>query len=127
MPPNHLFLCAFHASKEAQARAAEMAGREVSQCFSGGYVSACDLSTARARLRRCRPWRNKTQNRRHPRLPRPNISQTIHLAENEYINTFGTDHWRDTVPSPTNSRGRNRSNQEIRPQLTKTVPPMPER
>src|SRR5712692_781430 len=46
----HPHFCFFHARKEAQARAADQAGREVSALLSGSYLSACDLSSALARL-----------------------------------------------------------------------------
>src|SRR5258706_16360207 len=46
----HPYLCAFHARKEAQALAGEEAGQEIAYHLSGGYVSACDLSSALGRL-----------------------------------------------------------------------------
>jgi hypothetical protein len=46
----HPHLCYSHARKEAQALAAEEVGRDISSCFSGSYVSACDLSSALGHL-----------------------------------------------------------------------------
>src|SRR5712692_8706218 len=48
--PGHPHLCFFHARKEAQARAADQVGRDVSGFLSGSYLSACDLNSALARL-----------------------------------------------------------------------------
>jgi len=54
---SHPHLCYYHARKESQARAAEQIGRDISYYFSGRYL-----------------WRTKTQNRRHSRLPRPDLA-----------------------------------------------------
>jgi hypothetical protein len=48
--PGHPHLCTFHARKEAQALAAHQVGRDISTCFSGEYLSACDLSSALGHL-----------------------------------------------------------------------------
>jgi hypothetical protein len=47
---NHPHFCYYHAQKEARARAAETLGKDLAYFFSGDYLSACDLSTALARL-----------------------------------------------------------------------------
>ncbi|HEX9224727.1 MAG TPA: hypothetical protein VF860_15460, partial [Candidatus Acidoferrales bacterium] len=47
---NHPPFCFYHAQKEARARAAETLGKDLAFFFSGDYLSACDLSTALARL-----------------------------------------------------------------------------
>ncbi len=46
----HPRFCFYHAQKEARARAAETLGKDLAFFFSGDYLSACDLSTALARL-----------------------------------------------------------------------------
>src|SRR5438477_8675141 len=46
----HLHLCYFHAQKEAQALAAKQAGEDISSFLSTNLLSACDLSSAMARL-----------------------------------------------------------------------------
>src|SRR6202521_6420748 len=46
----HPYLCVFHARKDAQALAAEAAGKDIAYHLSGDYVSACDLSSALGRL-----------------------------------------------------------------------------
>jgi hypothetical protein len=47
---HHPHFCFYHAQKEAQARAAESLAKDLANFFSGDYLSACDLSTALARL-----------------------------------------------------------------------------
>lgn len=46
----HPHLCAFHARKEAQTLDAEAAGQDIAYHLSGGFLSACDLSSALGRL-----------------------------------------------------------------------------
>src|SRR5436853_265996 len=47
---NHPHFCFYHAQKEARSRAAQTLGKDLAYFFSGDYLSACDLSTALARL-----------------------------------------------------------------------------
>ncbi|MGB7471425.1 MAG: hypothetical protein WBW58_18805, partial [Candidatus Acidiferrum sp.] len=47
---SHPHFCFYHAQKESQAQAAESLGKDLAYFFSGDYLSACDLSTALARL-----------------------------------------------------------------------------
>src|SRR5260370_18259092 len=47
---SHPHFCFYHAQKEARARATETLGKDLAYFFSGDYLSACDLSTALARL-----------------------------------------------------------------------------
>jgi hypothetical protein len=96
----HPHFCFFHARKEAQARAADQAGREVSGLLSGSYLTACDLSSALARL-----FAATAQGQIKPRTAATlaylgqTLVQTIQLSQDEYINAFGTDYWRQTVRS----------------------------
>jgi len=89
---SHPHLCYYHARKESQARAAEQIGRDISYFFSGRYLSACDLTAVLARLfsavasGELRPKTASTL----AYLART-LLQTIHLAQDEYINAFGTD------------------------------------
>jgi hypothetical protein len=98
--PGHPHLCFFHARKEAQARAADQVGRDVSGFLSGSYLSACDLNSALARL-----FAAVAQGHVKPRTAATlaylgqTLVQTIPLAQDEYINAFGTDGWRDAVRS----------------------------
>jgi hypothetical protein len=47
---SHPHICYYRAQKEARARATEELGKDLAYFFSGDYLSACDLSTALARL-----------------------------------------------------------------------------
>src|SRR5258705_11355326 len=51
-PPRaaHPYLCIFHARKDAQALAAEAAGKDIAYHLSAAFASACDLSSALGRL-----------------------------------------------------------------------------
>jgi hypothetical protein len=94
----HPYLCAFHARKEAQALAADKAGRDIAYHFSGSYLSACDLSSALGRL-----FAAVAQGQIKPKTASTlaylgqTLVQNLHLAQHEYINAFGTNSWRDTI------------------------------
>ncbi len=47
---NNPRFCFYHTQKEARARTAQKLGKDLAYFFSGDYLSACDLSTALARL-----------------------------------------------------------------------------
>jgi len=95
---SHSHLCAFHARKEAQALAGEQAGEDIAYHLSGSYVSACDLSSALGRL-----FSAVAQGQVKPKTASTlaylgqTLVQTLHLAQHEYINAFGSDSWRETV------------------------------
>ena len=98
--PRHLYLCTFHARKEAQAQAANQVGRDLSTYFSGNYLSACDLSSALGHLMSA-----VAQGHLKPKtaitlayLSRT-LLQSIQLSQHEYINAFGTDSWRQEIRS----------------------------
>jgi hypothetical protein len=94
----HPYLCAFHARKEAQALAGQEAAQEIAYHLSGSYVSACDLSSALGRL-----FSAVAQGQIKPKTASTlaylgqTLVQTLHLAENEYIQAFGTNSWRETI------------------------------
>src|SRR5713226_4197531 len=94
----HPYLCAFHARKDAQALAGEAAGKDIAYHLSGSYVSACDLSSALGRL-----FPAVAQGQVKPKTASTlaylgqTLVQTLHLAQDEYINAYGTDSWRETV------------------------------
>ena len=96
----HPHLCAFHAQKEAQSRAAEQAGEDVSYYLSGTYLSACDLTAALGRL-----FSAAVHGEIKPKTATALaylgqiLNQSIQLAQHEYINAFGTDSWRSEVRS----------------------------
>jgi hypothetical protein len=94
----HPYLCAFHARKEAQALAGQEAGEDIAYHLSGSYVSACDLSSALGRL-----FSAVAQGQMKPKTASTlaylgqTLVQTLHLAQDEYINAYGTDSWRETI------------------------------
>jgi hypothetical protein len=94
----HPYLCAFHARKEAQALAGQEAGKDIAYHLSGSYVSACDLSSALGRL-----FSAVAQGQMKPKTASTlaylgqTLVQTLHLAQDEYINAYGTDSWRETI------------------------------
>jgi hypothetical protein len=106
---SHPHLCYYHARKESQARAAEQIGRDVSYFFSGRYLSACDLTAVLARL-----FSAAASGELKPKTASilaylaQTLLQTIHLAQHEYINAFGTDAWLDAVCSSVNGNSKYR-------------------
>jgi hypothetical protein len=94
----HPHFCFYHAQKEARAQAAETLAKDLAYFFSGDYLSACDLSTALSRLI---PAVIRGDIR--PKLARTvaymcqTLMQTIHLSQDEYINAFDSDGWREAV------------------------------
>jgi hypothetical protein len=98
--PGHPHLCTFHARKEAQALAAHQVGRDISTCFSGEYLSACDLSSALGHL-----FSAVVQGHIKPKTATvlgylsQTLVQSIHIAQHEYVNAFGTDAWRRVIRS----------------------------
>jgi len=94
----HPYLCIFHARKDAQALAADAAGKDIAYHLSGAFVSACDLSSALGRLfSAVAQGQVKPKTRLHPSLPSPIPRTNPPLAKHEYINAYGTDTWRDTI------------------------------
>ena len=94
----HPYLCAFHARKDAQALAGEAAGKEIAYHLSGSYVSACDLSSALGRL-----FSAVAQGHVKPKTASTlaylgqTLVQILPLAQDEYINAYDTDTWRETI------------------------------
>ena len=94
----HPYLCAFHARKEAQALAGEAAGQDIAYHLSGSYVSACDLSSALGRL-----FSAVAQGQMKPKTASTlaylgqTLVQALPLAQDEYINAYGTNSWRETI------------------------------
>jgi len=101
---HHPHFCFYHAQKEAQAQAAEKLGKDLACFFSGDYLSACDLSTALARLIPA-----VVRGDLKPKLARTvaymmqTLLQSIRLSQHEYINAFGTDGWRKSIRSSVNT------------------------
>src|SRR5579863_9357530 len=96
----HPYLCTFHARKDAQALAGEAAGKDIAYHLSGSYVSACDLSSALGRL-----FSAVAQGQVKPKTASTlaylgqTLVQTLHIAQDEFINAYGTDSWRNTIRS----------------------------
>src|SRR6266478_7553515 len=94
----HPYLCAFHARKDAQALAGEAAGKDIAYHLSGSFVSACDLSSALGRL-----FSAVAQGQVKPKTASTlaylaqSLVQTLPLAQEEYIQAYDTDTWRDTI------------------------------
>jgi len=107
---SHPHLCYDHARKESHARAIDQIGRDISYFFSGRYLSACDLSVTLARL-----FSAVASGELKPRTASTlaylaqTLLQTIHLAQHEYINAFGTDAWRDAVCSSVSGNSKYRT------------------
>jgi len=107
---SHPHLCYYHARKESQARAAEQIGRDISYYFSGRYLSACDLTAVLARLfSAAASGELKPKTAATLAYLAQTLLQTIHLAQHEYINAFGTNAWRDAVCSSVNGNSKYRT------------------
>src|SRR5579863_6297735 len=100
---NHPHFCFYHAQKEARARAVETLGKDLAYFFSGDYLSACDLSTALARLIPAVVRGDVKPKTAHTlAYLAQTLMQAIHISQHEYINAFGTDGWRKSVRNSVN-------------------------
>src|SRR6202521_2540249 len=96
--PNHPHLCHHHARKESQAHSADQLADELAFFFSGQHLSANDLSAALGRL-----FPAVVRGDIKPRAARTlaylaqTMLQSIHLAQHEYINAYGTPEWRNSI------------------------------
>src|SRR6266478_6129299 len=96
--------CFYHAQKEARARAAEKLGKDLAYFFSGDYLSACDLSTALARLIPTVVRGDvKPKTARTVAYLAQTLMQAIHISQHEYINAFDTDDWRESIRNSVNN------------------------
>src|SRR5216684_4841120 len=81
-----------------QALAGEAAGEDIAYHLSGSYVSACDLSSALGRL-----FSAVAQGQVKPKTASTlaylgqTLVQILPLAQDEYINAYDTDTWRETI------------------------------
>jgi hypothetical protein len=94
----HPHFCFYHARKESQARAAETLGNDLNFFLSGEYLSANDLTVALGRIIPA-VVRGDIKPRTATTVAylAQTLLQTIHLAQDEYINAFGTPEWRETI------------------------------
>src|SRR6267378_332824 len=100
---NHPHFCFYHAQKEARARAAETLGKDLAYFFSGNYLSACDLSTALARLIPAVVRGDVKSKTAHTvAYLMQTLLQAIHISEQEYTNAFGDDGWRKSIRNSVN-------------------------
>jgi hypothetical protein len=94
----HPHLCAFHARKEAQSLAGQEAGKDIAYHLSGSFVSACDLTSALGRL-----FSAVAQGHVKPKTASTlaflgqTMVQILPIAQDEYINAYDTDAWRETI------------------------------
>src|SRR6266478_5111014 len=95
---NNPRFCFYHAQKEARARTAQKLGKDLAYFFSGDYLSACDLSTALARLIPAVVRGDVKPKTAHTvAYLVQTLMQAIHISQHEYINAFGRDGWRESV------------------------------
>src|SRR4029077_9207204 len=117
----HPRFCFYHAQKQARARAAEKLGKDLAYFFSGDYLSACDLSTALARLIPAVVRGDvKPRTARTVAYLAQTLLQAIHISQHEYINAFDTDDWRKSVRNSVNS-----NHDYLFPPAPKAEPPEP--
>src|SRR5467141_3006533 len=99
----HPRFCFYHAQKEARARTAKKLGKDLGYFFSGDYLSACDLSAALGRLIPAVVRGDVKPKTAHTvAYLAQTLLQAIHISEQEYINTFGTDGWRKSIRNSVN-------------------------
>ena len=95
---NHPHFCFYHAQKHARARTAKKLAKDLTYFFSGEYLSACDLSTAMARLIPAVVRGDVKPKTAHTvAYLVQTLVQAIHIAQHEYTNAFGTDGWRKAI------------------------------
>jgi hypothetical protein len=96
--PHHPHFCFYHARLESQSGASAKLADDIEYFFSGKYVSANDLAKVLARILPA-----IIRGDIKPRLAKTiaylaqTLNQTIQLAQHEYINTYGTNAWRDII------------------------------
>jgi hypothetical protein len=100
---NHPHFCFYHAQKEARARAADTLGKDLAYFFSGDYLSACDLSTALARLIPAVIRGDVKPKTAHTvAYLLQTLLQAIHVSQHEYCEAFGSNAWRKAIHNSTN-------------------------
>ncbi len=95
---SHPHFCFYHAQKEARACAAQKLGKDLDYFFSGDYLSACDLSTALARLIPAVVRGEVKPKTAHTvAYLMQTLMQAIHVSQHEYCEAFDTDDWRQAI------------------------------
>jgi hypothetical protein len=104
----HPHLCYSHALKQSQASAGVAIGNRILNRLSGSYLSACDLTNALGQI-----FSGVAQGsiKRKTAGTLAYLGQTmvnsIQLAQDEYINAFSTNQWRNTIYSSVTSAQQN--------------------
>src|SRR6266581_6955941 len=121
---SHPHFCFDHAQKEARARTAEKLGKDLAYFFSGNYLSACDLSTALARLIPAVVRGDVKPKTAHTvAYLVQTLLQSIHLSKHEYINAFGMDGWRKSVRNSVNGNYNYRFPPDPEPEQSASLQP----
>jgi len=95
---DHIYLCYFHAQKEAQAAARHKIGRGIATWFTGEILSANDLSGALGEVFSCAAkGQIKPKTAATLAYLGQTLLQSIKLAQHEYINAWGADNWRRVI------------------------------
>jgi len=95
---NHPHFCFDHAQNEARDHATETLCKDLAYFFSGNYLSACDLSTALARLiPAVLRGEVKPKTARTVAYMAQTLLQAIHISQHEYCQAFGSDGWRKSI------------------------------
>src|SRR5712692_2367245 len=124
---NNPRFCPYHAQKEARARAAQKLGEDLDYFFSGDYLSACDLSTALARLIPAVVRGDVKPKTAHTvAYLAQTLMQSIHLSKHEYINAFGTDGWRKSVRNSVNGNHDYLFPPDPEPEKSEPLQPQPQ-
>ena len=124
---NNPHFCFDHAQKEARARAAQNLGKDLAYYFSGNYLSACDLSTALGRLIPAVVRGDvKPRTARTVAYLTQTLLQTIHIAQHEYTNAFGSDGWRSSIRNSVHGNHDYRFPPAPKPEQPKSPQPQPQ-
>ncbi len=124
---NNPRFCAYHAQKEARARTAQKLGKDLAYFFSGDYLSACDLSTALARLIPAVVRGDVKPKTAHTvAYLVQTLMQAIHISQHEYINAFGKDGWRESVRNSVNGNHNYRFPPAPKPEPGRAQPESPQ-
>src|SRR6266446_6629910 len=119
--------CFYHAQKEARARAVEKLGKDLAYFFSGDYLSACDLSTALARLIPAVVRGDVKPKTAHTvAYLAQTLMQAIHISQHEYTNAFGTDGWRKSIRNSVNGNYNYRFPPVPAPEQSAPLQPQPQ-
>jgi hypothetical protein len=98
LAPDHLFLCTYHARREARAAASQKAGSDIAYSLSTRYISHNDVAVALAQTISGTAQRHiSSRTASSIALLSRHLLQAIAGAEREYIETYGQDGWTDRI------------------------------